>query len=356
MAALLLLLGSLVAVDGMMRETVERTVMIRKIGSDLQPESTGFIYKRDHSGVAKVITLGENDVNKHFDNLPPSLYEQPASFAAPAPVAAGPFHDKEDGEKSASDAKESYTIPVVEDADEHDDFGKFFEKYADGFGDFKSDFGKDFGHFEDDGHHEEGGGQEYGSSGHAAHGDKGHKGYASSHSYGKGGAGDYHTEKYESYSVSGGGGYGKKYGGADSYGSDYAKGHKYDGSDHGHKASHSKGEETDGFHKIYDKNEFKKDHDFYDGGDFGGGYKKYGHGYAHHGSEAGKFEKGDSGNAGYGAGKFGKYGHLSKGVGEEEEAGHSSSAEGAVGYHDDKEHGSEGKQSDGKGYGFEVKH
>lgn len=353
-----------------MRETVERMVMVRTTGSDLQPAATGYIYKKDMDGPASVVKLGESEVMEHLSKI----YPKPEAYKAPVPAAAGPFHEKEaDETKSASHASEAYVIPVEEKSEEKDDeekddhipgianedYAKIFEGYGDDLdGGFKgfSDYLHGAGHYGHAIYHDHGGGKDYGLKGHHESGDRGYKGYAKSHKYGKGGAGDYHTEKYESFSVSGEGGHNNHYGEADAHGKHYEKGNGYKGGDHGHKAAHDKGEEIDGYHKLFDKDEFKKDHDFYDGEKHEGNFEKYGNGHEHHGSDAGGFEKGGAHESEHHEDGFGKKGFVDKQSGDEHEAAHSGEEGEESSHHHDGNFGAKGGEYAGKGYGYEVKH
>ncbi|CAG4959382.1 unnamed protein product [Colias eurytheme] len=171
-----------------MRETVERTVMVRRTGSDLQPAATGYIYKKGSDGEAVVTKMGETEVMEQLSKL----YEQPKSFAAPIPISS-PF--AEDNTKAALKAKD-HVIPVKENSEDavdgiaDDDYRKLFDEYASTFDDylkslggFKSgendDFGKQYGY---DVHHDYNPKKDY--------------------SYGKQGAGDYDNKKFESYYLS----------------------------------------------------------------------------------------------------------------------------------------------------------
>lgn len=346
-----------------MRETVERMVMVRTTGSDLQPAATGYIYKRESDGPESVVKMGESEVMEHLSKL----YEKPEAYKAPLPVAKGPFHNNDDDTKAASHTSAAYVIPVVEKTDEKDedhiegianeDYGKIFEGYGSDGDDYKgfSDYFHGLGHF-DHGLYEHGGGNDYGSKGHHEHGDKGYKGYAKSHKYGKGDAGDYHTEKYASFSVSGEGGHKKHYDEADEHGKDYKEGHGYKGGDHGHKASHSKGDDIDGYHKVFNKDEFKKDHDFFDGEKHEGDFNKYGNGHTEHGSDAGGYKKGGSHASGHDESGFGKGGYIDKGSGDEHKSAHSGEEGGESLHHHYGDFGAQGGHHKGKGYGYEVKH
>lgn len=349
-----------------MRETVERTVMVRTTGSDLQPAATGYIYKKDTDGPASVVKMEESEVMEHLSKI----YSKPEAYKAPVPVAVGPFHDKEvDDTKAASHASAAYVIPVEEKSEENDDehiagiadddYAKMFEGYGAGFvGDYKDfpDYFHGLGQYGHKIYHEQGGVADYGGKGHHDSGDQEYKEYTKSQKYGKGGAGDYHTEKYESFSVTGKGGHGKRYGEADEHGDHHEKGHEYKGGDHGHKAGHSEGEEIDGYHKLFDKDEFKKDHDFFDGKKHDGGFHKYGGGHKHHGSDAGGYEKGGAHESGHHEDGFGKKGVVHEESGDEQEATHSGEEGDKSSHHNDGNFGAKDGKYAGKSYGYEVKH
>lgn len=349
-----------------MRETVERTVMVRTTGSDLQPAATGYIYKKESDGPASVVKMGESEVIEHFSKM----YGKSEAYKAPIPHTAGPFHDtNEDEDKAASHASEDHVKPVEEKVDEHDDridgiaaedYDKIFEDYAKRYGSgYKDDF-TDYlhgiGHFDHGIFHEYGGGKDYGSKGYHGFGDKGHEGYGKIHHYEKGDGGNYHSEKHEGYAVSKEGGGKSHYDEANGHGKHFAQGYQYKGDDHGHKADHSKGEAIDGFHKLFDKNEFKKDHDFFDAEGVKGDHHKYADGHANHGSESGGYKKGGSHDSRHHEKGFGKGGFVAKESGDEHDAAHSAEEDGESHQYHDGKFGTEGGQYAGKSYGYQIKH
>lgn len=339
-----------------MKETVERMVMVRTTGSDLQPAATGFIYKRNSDGPAKVIKMGEDEILEQLKKLPESIYEQPKAFAAPIPAAAGPFDSKEtDENKSASHASEAYVIPVVEKAEDdeekgdgkidgiaNEDYAKILGEYAADHGDYNGDFSDYFHGFGDyEKKIAQGDDSDYDSEGNSDQKDKGNKGYASSHQYGKGGAGDYHTEKHESFSVSAKGGDDNAYDG-DHYGA-LKKGH-----------GHAKSEEAGRFRKLHEKDDVKEDGDFFDGENLPRGFGKIAHGHGYFGSDTGGYQAGDSDDAGFYEGGVGD-GYLEHQAEDEYGIAHGDDESGSK-YHKLGDFGVNGGYFDGKSYGFEVKH
>lgn len=76
---------------------------------------------------------------------------------------------------------------------------------------------------------------------------------------------------------------------------------------------HKKGEKTSGYHKVYRKDEYKKDHDFYDHADKKGHFDKYGNYDANHNNDEGGYQKGGHEQYGYTADKNGNRGFYNKG-------------------------------------------
>ncbi|KPJ17959.1 hypothetical protein RR48_07356 [Papilio machaon] len=340
-----------------MRETVERMVMVRTTGSDLQPAATGYIYKKQNDGLASVIKMDEDEILEQLSKF----YDHPKVFAA---------HDKEAASEGEADdskeesRKEAHVIPVVEKHEENaghidgiadDEYPKNYDSYED----YKNNFEKylhGLKHYKDGLYQGYGEGDSYGANGHHAYGDKGYKGYGTENYYGKGGAGDYHNKNYKSFYATGKGGHGKDYDEANKYGKHYAEGHGEKGGDHGHKEGHSKGEKVEGFHKVFDKDEFKKDHDFYDGEGHKGDFNKFSKGYEHHETNDGGNKKGESHDSGHTESGSGKEGHFDKESGADHDAGHSAETGGKSEQHGDEANGAKGDAVKGQSYGYEVKH
>lgn len=341
-----------------MKETVERMVMVRTTGSDLQPAATGYIYKKENDGAASVIKMGESEVMEHLSKV----YEQPKSFAAPIPVAAGPFYGKEDEDKAASFSSESKVVPVVEVQDDQVDGianENIFGEYASNFGNYNSDFDdylKSLGYFEDGLYHEHGDVKEHGAQEHKENGDKEHEEYGRKHNFGNGGVGDYHSEKYETYHTSGEGGGHKDYDDAGTLGKYYANGHGYKGDDHGYQAGKGQGEAVDRFHKLFDNNEYKKDDDFYDGETFKDGFHKFAGGRGYYGSDAGKFKNGGLHDSGHDEVHFGKDDFLDNISDDKHDSGHTGNNGRASFQHFHGDFAATGGKHNGKSYGYDIKH
>lgn len=254
-----------------MRETVERTVMVRTTGSDLHPAATGYIYKKHNDGEEKVIRMGESEVMEELSKL----------YAVPKPYVLAQnkkAHEEKIDENKAESKSDERIIPVkekAEDEDEHnidgiadedDDYKKIFDAHTAHYGDETSyeDYLKGLGHFDD--------GIYKGYYGDSHEDNDGYKGFKNQNYYNNG-AGNYKNGKYESYSYSG-----KK----DSHDNDrqhYGNGNQHDADDL--KGALGK-QKTGAYYKVFSKDETYKGH-----GTYGDGGKKsisYGDGGKHHGA------------------------------------------------------------------------
>ncbi|XP_014210484.1 hornerin-like [Copidosoma floridanum] len=72
-----------------------------------------------------------------------------------------------------------------------------------------------------------------------------------------------------------------------------------DAASHSDGSFHRKGERTTGYHKVYHKDEYKKNSEFYDEADAGGQYERYGSGRKEHAAEEGGHAKAGSHESGH---------------------------------------------------------
>lgn len=275
------------------------------------PVASGFIYRNDHNGPASLIQLGAVPYHQPHAFAPPLPLAQP--LALPLKLKAIEAYDLEPAPLPYVAAK-----PIVEeeyDDEDDDDSDEASEEYADG-----DLIGHDQGHA-----YEKGGGSDYEEKHHAAHGEKGIKGYKSSDNEAKGASGHYGKKHDEAFYSEGEGEIKAHHDEADAHGKHHQSGKQYKGGKNGHKKHFSKGEDVTGYHKVFHKDEFKKDHDFYDVADNSGNFKKHGYEKENHGSNAGAHKKGGHQKAAYDKGGYGKAGFHAKG--HNDESDHSQSAE-----------------------------
>ncbi|KAL0868311.1 hypothetical protein ABMA27_007837 [Loxostege sticticalis] len=295
------------------------------------PAATGYIYRSDNDGPASLIQLGAH------------AYEQPAAFAAPLPIAEPlkAFEAYQLGPVAPVPLPYIAAQPiVVEDAVEDGDDDEDSDYLSSG-----DLVGLGHGHG-----YEKGAGSDYGEEHHSAHGEKGSKGYDSKGHHAEGESGHYGKEHSEGFHSEGEGEKGSHHDEADAYGKHHESGESYEGGDHGHKKHFSKGEDVTGYHKVFHKDEFKKDHDFYDVADNSGHFNKHGYEKEHHGSEEGAHKEGGQHDSGFDKGEFGKEGYHAKGHVDDADANHSAEEGVESHYSNEAEFGKKGGASQEKEY------
>lgn len=161
--------------------------------------------------------------------------------------------------------------------------------------------------------HSEESGESYEDQRHSKKGEHDRKGYNRKHALKKGSKGSYGKED-QSHTYANEGDRKKSYHDEDSYHKDHHdEGHQVRGGKHGEKKSHKKGSKTTGYHNVYHKDEFKKEHIFYDTADHTGNFKKYGSSHKEHAEDAGQFSKGGHKEEGHSEKKHSKKGHSEDG-------------------------------------------
>lgn len=303
------------------------------------PVASGFIYRNDHNGPASLIQLGA---------VP---YHQPLAFAPPLPLTqplAQPLKLKALEAYDLEPAPLPYVAvkPIVEeDSDEEDDDD------IDGASEENANedlVGYKLGHA-----FVKGGGSDYEEKHHAAHGEKGSKGYKSSNNHAKGASGHYGKKHDEGYYSEGEGVIKSHHNEADAHGKHHNSVKGYKGGNHGHKKHFSKGEDVTGYHKVFHKDEFKKDHDFYDVADNSGHFNKHGYEKEKHGSSEGAHRKGGHHKAAYGKGDFGKGGFHAKVHSDKSDLSHSAEEGNESHYRQGKNFGRKGGSAHEKEYAYQ---
>lgn len=94
------------------------------------------------------------------------------------------------------------------------------------------------------------------------------------------------------------------------------------GGQYAEKKQHKKGSKTAGYHNVFHKDEYKKDHIFYDDADHSGDFEKYGHVREQHAQDEGDVVKGGHNASGMHAMDQGKKGHLDNGHHEQRDMGY----------------------------------
>ncbi|KAK9876626.1 hypothetical protein WA026_014005 [Henosepilachna vigintioctopunctata] len=187
-------------------------------------------------------------------------------------------------------------------------------------------------------HHKygEGSGSKYDESQNAAKGSKGEEGYKNREEYDSGNEGEHLEEKHKGHYAKGGA---KASSDHDEAGYSASKAEAAEGKN-GESFSksdrHKKGSKTTGFHKVYHKDEYKKDHSFYDEKDSSGHQGKYEKGASQYGKESAAFEKGGHSKKHHDQSNHGAEGYLEKGRYAKQDKGHREQ-QGDVAYHKNDE-------------------
>ncbi|XP_055591443.1 histidine-rich glycoprotein-like [Uranotaenia lowii] len=144
-------------------------------------------------------------------------------------------------------------------------------------------------------------------------GERGSSGHKSNHGVKKGNKGSYDKEDH-SHSYANEGDRKKSYHDEDSHHNHHhAQAHQSKGGKHGEKKYHKKGSKTTGYHNVFHKDEFKKEHIFYDTADHSGHFKKYGSAHKHHANEAEDYVKGGHKEEAHSEKKDSRRGHSEEG-------------------------------------------
>lgn len=254
---------------------------------------TSYVQFTSNSGPSKPVQV----VPVYYVAKPQVQFHQPQVAAESAALTA----EEEEGDSTAAIQEESLEKEPVEEGEDSND-------------NYEVQNG-------DEGYETEGG-DEYGKAQQSAHGEKGNKGYEKKDTFHKGVKGSHGEQQAEGYYKEK---EGKKAGHHQSAGH-YHQHHEgkkgSEGEKHGEKKYHKKGQKTSGFHNVYHKDEYKKDHSFYDEADRNGFYKKYGNEASQHAAKEGGHKKGGKSDAGYAAVNYGKKGSHDKGHYAKEDAGH----------------------------------
>uniref|UniRef100_A0A1B0CK13 Putative cuticular protein 35b n=1 Tax=Lutzomyia longipalpis TaxID=7200 RepID=A0A1B0CK13_LUTLO len=179
--------------------------------------------------------------------------------------------------------------------------GHFSESYSDGDD-----------HHHHDHHYSDGDGSEYGEEYHKKHGSEGKKGHDSETKFEKGSKGHYSKEDHSGHYDEDGGHKKSYYDEGDEYGQHHEGAHASKGGKYGEKKHHKKGSKTTGYHNVFHKDEYKKDHTFYDDADHNGNFKKYGSAHDQHHKGASKYNKGGHYDSAHHEAQKDKKGHSTK--------------------------------------------
>lgn len=313
-------------------------------------------------------------VYKPHDSYPPIAYKAPYTvpYVAPVKIAVpvivkhqelkhepvlADYKSAENGGSSEVSSESVESSHEDDDSGSHENYGEDLRRY--GNDDFNGgDFGLggsdaythhggseaythhgDGDHGHHDSHFDKKGGSDYGEEQFAKHGHKGGQGYDNEHKYSKGDKGSHAKEHHEGYYDHHGGKKASEYDEANHHG-EHHKGEKgTKGGKFGEKKHHKKGSKTTGYHNVFHKDEYKKDHTFYDDADHKGHFNKYGSDHKHHKGDEGKHASGAHHEAAHHEDQFGKKGKTEKGHYDKADEGYK------------KKHGHDGHHAHAEDYG-----
>lgn len=100
---------------------------------------------------------------------------------------------------------------------------------------------------------------------------------------------------------------------ANHYANQHQSGNAHRGGSFSNEKGHDKGSKTTGYHKVLHKDEFKKDHSFYDKADKKGFFNRYGDFDAKKSANEGSFKKGGNHDSGFKGENYGIKGESDRG-------------------------------------------
>lgn len=198
----------------------------------------------------------------------------------------------------------------------------------------------------------EDGGSAYEGDYYKKKGESSKKEHDSEHKFDKGEKGDYAKENHEgNYEEDAGNSKSNHDEGA--YHGEHHQGEKASkGGSFGEKKHHKKGSKTTGYHNVFHKDEYKKDHTFYDDSDHKGNFYKYGDEKKWHNADEGKLVKGGHDQHGYHEQHKGKKGDYAKGHHESEDEGYDKKHGYDHHFYHDEDYGKKGGHQGGSEHGY----
>lgn len=255
---------------------------------------------------------------------------------------------------NAKTEQQVYSIPAdlppitkhltKKEIDENDKYTNAAEVFEDNEGPTHMEYNSDDD--SDDEDYEEDHGSSYEDASSSKHGSKGQSGYSNKENFAKGASGEHDEENSAGSHAASGGHKAASHEDAGHYAEGHAAGSSENGGSHSHAESHKKGSKTSGYHKIYRKDEYKKDHTFYDEKDVKGHFDSYGKGHKEHASAEGGFRKGGKHASAHKEGEQSEKGHFDKGRYNHQDAGYRAKDGGEKYYQNRADYkGADGKHS-----------
>lgn len=195
-------------------------------------------------------------------------------------------------------------------------------------------------------------GKKYDSSDNTSSGEKSDKEYKNQHAYKKGQSGRHGEENEKGTFAMKSGQHKNHNDSASHYDEHYDNGSGSRNENFAISTSHKKGRKTTGFHKVYHKDEYKKDHVFYDERNKNGHYEKFGNHQNDHSVTKGGFQKEGNSEAVHRESNSAKIGSYNNNKFENQLKGYKNDAENEQHYSDHSNFSKEQGKSKYKQYGF----
>lgn len=282
----------------------EHIVMERAQMEDQESSATGYAYSSDNGGPTSYMHFADGSGEIAHVEIPYAEGYLPSYEYHHLPVVDASMHYVPQLHQDSH--YNTYGIPSVYS---EIDLNKI--KY--GYGNYGYDDGSS--------EYEKGSGEKHDSEDHSSHGEKGASGYQHLEGWDKGRKGEHSEEDHKGWYDKHGGEKKGHHDAAEQWGSHEESGKSDKGESFKEAKGHKKGSKTSGYHKVYSKDEFKKDHEFYDKADRKGHFDKYGSHDASHENKEGGFKKGESHDSGYQVDENAKGGHYDKGHHDEQDKG-----------------------------------
>nr|CAH7712454.1 unnamed protein product [Callosobruchus chinensis] len=200
------------------------------------------------------------------------------------------------------------------------------------------------------------GGSSYDEAHKAEHGEKADTAYDKVRAFAKGLKGEHENEESKSYHEENGGHKKGYHDNADRYGEHHAHGHEKKGGAFGENKGHDKGSKTSGYHTVFMKDDYIKDHSFYDRADKHGSFDRHGKFNAKHYADAGSSKEGKKHDSGFKELDYGAKGKKDKGHFEDESEGYKREGGKEKHHNEHSEYGHKGGKKSGSEHGYEKEH
>lgn len=303
---------------------IRKKMVMKKVTTDLDSSASGYYYTQSDGSPAQIIYLNQEAVQS-----PPWT---PLPYSLP--------YTSNDG-----DGAHSYVISHIDDPiiNGHQHGFQPLAQYV-----AESHPVKYSSRFNEDG------GAAYEGEHYKKKGESSKKSHDNEEKYEKGDKGDYAKEDHEGHYEEDGSHSEGHHDEGDYYGQHHQGEKATKGGKFGEKKHHKKGSKTTGYHNVFHKDEYKKDHTFYDDSDHKGNFHKYGDEKKWHNSDEGKGVKGGHHAHGFQEAHKGKNGDYSKGHYDNEDQGYDKKHGYDHHFYHDEDYGKKGGHHGANAHGYKY--